>query len=918
MLQRIALITSTVAASTCAPGEYVGNAACQPCPANTFSFTSDSLTCLRCPSGTFSKSGAADCLKCNRLSACGALSWGGCPAGFGDSGNSCQICLPGFSRNESGPCAECPAGHFASAPGSAACSVCPVGFFSGPQSSKCSECAAGKYTEGDGASECGDATIPTDAVVKETRERMHFFKTHFDEISTKAGADIELSRFKEDIYAIFKKRLESVQCNGRVCAFTPNPKNLEARNVDFLHSTVLEAAASSEANIGQSLINWVKDMDARAGQRETPEADVTVLTDIFNSTTEDSARLIDFLVVIGPDQLSQSANLTDKDYDLLDLFFRGVDIRLTFQAEFTGTDKAARNFQYDFRDFLRSRAVLWLGQEEANQVYNYALDYDMLSRLLNSDVFKMVNWKSVVLSSAFLAYSAYSGGSTEVVAAMARDAVKYTPAFLKRPISALMTFHTYRSVGTAAGFVAKWVAPVSSKALVNFVAASKLGVLGSAVNAKLAAGVAATKATAVVQAGSAASSAASGILFAYAMPIAITAVLASTAYHAYSVRKRLIAAKKRDVAFNAIMDDVKMSKAIIQAATDETAKLMYTANALVSMQTDAADAQDGIDDVLKAFESDPSVEEGRPIPLAISMIEEIVKKTQDVRRRKEGLKPFNAIIENAMVLLSLATTFDHVSGTTSLKKTVALRQQVFTYAMHIGMSPIFEDNPIKTIVGLIRLNGELSNYYTPVGHTAIYARDDHSFSSILNPTFESISNLGHLFQCTSSNIFLTIKTHHDNVNGIRASEPVVHKPVIEEPAIEEPVIEEQVTKTMSKVNVPREPRKVPKVSPVTHSAVNHTPAVNKSVSHQVKTELAKKSWINPTTLTVGAVGTAGLLLANRDRLRSFGRLESEKPVEVAQKVDGKGVEVWTVVLSIAGLLGVISAVVYSRFRMTSS
>jgi Tyrosine-protein kinase ephrin type A/B receptor-like len=95
--------------------------------------------CVTCPSGTFSKQGAASCTACPA----GTFSGGGQP-------NSCNACPVGTYTSQAGAsvCVACIAGSFQGTTGQTSCTSCPLGYYSDSLGMvSCRPCPAGTYTD---------------------------------------------------------------------------------------------------------------------------------------------------------------------------------------------------------------------------------------------------------------------------------------------------------------------------------------------------------------------------------------------------------------------------------------------------------------------------------------------------------------------------------------------------------------------------------------------------------------------------------------------------------------------------------------------------------------------------------------------------------------------------------------------------
>lgn len=82
------------ALTQCTAGQYDVNGTCEACPSNTFSTTTDALTCNDCVNCQSCNPANGDCTVCN--------------AGFQPSGQNCQACPANtFSSNGNGACQSC-------------------------------------------------------------------------------------------------------------------------------------------------------------------------------------------------------------------------------------------------------------------------------------------------------------------------------------------------------------------------------------------------------------------------------------------------------------------------------------------------------------------------------------------------------------------------------------------------------------------------------------------------------------------------------------------------------------------------------------------------------------------------------------------------------------------------------------------
>ena len=160
---------------TCSPGRFANasslTAACQDCPAGTFTAQNGSIACEICPGGRYSVLPApATCQPCaagtassivQRGTACdpcdgtpqsfapvtGLQTCASCPVGYIAHANR-SICIPcakGTFQNASFLCEDCRAQFYSASLGQTSCDPCLTGYYSSPGAPVCTACAAGKY-----------------------------------------------------------------------------------------------------------------------------------------------------------------------------------------------------------------------------------------------------------------------------------------------------------------------------------------------------------------------------------------------------------------------------------------------------------------------------------------------------------------------------------------------------------------------------------------------------------------------------------------------------------------------------------------------------------------------------------------------------------------------------------------------------
>ncbi|KAK3259566.1 hypothetical protein CYMTET_31447 [Cymbomonas tetramitiformis] len=207
--------------SSASHDDYSANIACSPCPAGSYSTTSDSTSCELCPSGTASVYEGEKSATACKLCATGAYSGEGaatctpCPSHANDidrltcacefghryingSGSSftCEACPAGtyFLSTDSNTCFPCPAGTFSSqtaatsfsvckpcvgdtisSAGATSCTPCPAGstsddkmvctcsegYFRDPVTGACHTCGMGTYSTFKNSSECSSCPAGT-------------------------------------------------------------------------------------------------------------------------------------------------------------------------------------------------------------------------------------------------------------------------------------------------------------------------------------------------------------------------------------------------------------------------------------------------------------------------------------------------------------------------------------------------------------------------------------------------------------------------------------------------------------------------------------------------------------------------------------------------------------------------------------
>ena len=125
---------STCPTPRCPAGSYPHESNCAACPANFFSSSAGSTSCLRCPGGSTSKPGSSQC---------------DCPSGTMWSNGRCKRCLGNFA-GVNGKCAHCPDGSQA-IDGGQSCS-CPDGqlwIWGHDLEGSCMPCPKGTFKAGD-------------------------------------------------------------------------------------------------------------------------------------------------------------------------------------------------------------------------------------------------------------------------------------------------------------------------------------------------------------------------------------------------------------------------------------------------------------------------------------------------------------------------------------------------------------------------------------------------------------------------------------------------------------------------------------------------------------------------------------------------------------------------------------------------
>ena len=130
----------------CQPGSYKmvnGSSECAPCFAGSFSSVFAASICTKCTQNAHSPSSSISAQACT------------CNIGYsGPNGGPCTVCLPGTYKEATGssPCTLCPAGTFGEDEGQISCDgVCPAHSFSSPGSSEQTDCRCNTgYTGLDG------------------------------------------------------------------------------------------------------------------------------------------------------------------------------------------------------------------------------------------------------------------------------------------------------------------------------------------------------------------------------------------------------------------------------------------------------------------------------------------------------------------------------------------------------------------------------------------------------------------------------------------------------------------------------------------------------------------------------------------------------------------------------------------------
>ena len=158
-------------------GQYYNGASCQNCGVGTYS-PGSVASCTNCPEGKYSAINAATgCTSCpaNSNSPEGSSSCT-CNTGFAatSNGGCAQQCSAGYTGPDGGPCTECVAGKYKTTTGTAACTGCPGNSISPSTSSArtacvcnagytgqitdttgtCTACTTGNYKAGTGSALC--------------------------------------------------------------------------------------------------------------------------------------------------------------------------------------------------------------------------------------------------------------------------------------------------------------------------------------------------------------------------------------------------------------------------------------------------------------------------------------------------------------------------------------------------------------------------------------------------------------------------------------------------------------------------------------------------------------------------------------------------------------------------------------------
>jgi hypothetical protein len=127
-----------------------GSAACQDCPAGTYSGTA-AASCVQCPASKYSAATAQTCEPCPQHTVAPAGSTSAescqCKAGYFSFIGSCMACAPATYTPEPGKtrCELCGPGQYTSSTGSTACSVCPEASYSqAPANTGCQSCPVSK------------------------------------------------------------------------------------------------------------------------------------------------------------------------------------------------------------------------------------------------------------------------------------------------------------------------------------------------------------------------------------------------------------------------------------------------------------------------------------------------------------------------------------------------------------------------------------------------------------------------------------------------------------------------------------------------------------------------------------------------------------------------------------------------------
>jgi hypothetical protein len=143
---------------------------CTKCDAGYYSHRNTSVTCLACPPGQHSASGASSCTECTTgfyAENEGSVSCTACPAGKAAStlgSSNCTSCPLGKSQGSTGAssCSDCTDGYIADSIGETSCTACNAGTYADSLTRMfCTACVPGKSQGATGQTKCDDCKAGT-------------------------------------------------------------------------------------------------------------------------------------------------------------------------------------------------------------------------------------------------------------------------------------------------------------------------------------------------------------------------------------------------------------------------------------------------------------------------------------------------------------------------------------------------------------------------------------------------------------------------------------------------------------------------------------------------------------------------------------------------------------------------------------